>query len=59
MAGWRGDGGGGAGRPAEGVELQQPGQGQMMNCYQWNLSWHDDYYQWHLMIAKIPAVIVG
>ena len=30
MAGWRGAGGGGAGHWEEGVELQQPGQGQVM-----------------------------
>ena len=42
MAGWRGAGGGGAGHWEEGVELQQPGQGQVMNYYQWYLSWFCD-----------------
>ena len=35
-------GGGGPGHWEEAVELQQPAQGQLMNYYQWYLSWFCD-----------------
>ena len=40
-----------------GAAAARPGSDD--DYFQCHLSWFCDNYQWHLMIAKIPAVIVG